>query len=103
MKIKNTILGGVLVAALAISSSAIAQSSSGSGSSNDGARGGSSGADRGDRGGELNHDNDLQGAENSSARHYRRHATPVGDVGIGEPTNPNNSFIESRELLRDRH
>lgn len=100
MKVKSVILSAIMLGAFAISPIYAV----GSGSS--GEHGGASDHDRdptgADRsGGEMNHDNDLQGSENSARRHHRHHATPVNDVGVGEPSNPNNSFNASKELLRD--
>lgn len=98
MKTKKIILSMLLAAAFAISNVAYATSSGDHAGGADHGRD-PSGADR--SGGELNHDNDLQGAEISSHKLHRRHATPVSDLGIGEPTNPHNSYIQSREYMRN--
>lgn len=93
MKSKIIILSALIVAAFAISPAYATESSSSSG------HGGASdhdrdpsGADR-DGGGERNFDRDNEDYE----------GTPIEEVGIGEPTDPDSSYIQSRELLRDRH
>ncbi len=106
MKVKSTILSALLVAGFAISSVTSASTNGGGDGNGGGASSRDGGADHGgadhdNAHGEQNHDNDLQSAENSSRRHHRRHATPVSEVGIGEPTNPNNSYNESKDMMRD--
>ncbi len=102
MKIKSTILSALLIAGFAISTSALADRSGGGGSSSRDGGSDHGGIDHGDNGhGEQNNDRDMQSAENSSRSHHRRNATPVSQIGVGEPSNPNNSYNQSKELLRD--
>lgn len=62
---------------------------------NDGSR------DRSNDHGEMNHDNDLQGAEESSDAMTRRGGTPIQSIDVGVPSDPDYSYNKNKEEMRN--
>jgi hypothetical protein len=101
MKIKSTILSTILVALFAMTSVAYAESKGGC--HDGGGSGGGMGDNTRERGdpssrgqGELNHDNDTQGAEISS-QNQRTGGHSLGSISKGEPRDPGYSYNRTRQ------
>ncbi|MBI2792280.1 MAG: hypothetical protein HYX61_09990 [Gammaproteobacteria bacterium] len=60
-----------------------------------------SSGDRSGEYGEMNHDNDLQGAEASSDAMTRRRGTPIQSIDVGVPSDPDYSYNKNREEMRN--
>ncbi|MBS0288676.1 MAG: hypothetical protein JSS07_01400 [Proteobacteria bacterium] len=98
--IRTAMLSTIFIALLGIGvDAASANGSDGGGRGHAGGRTGGGSHDGGD-GAEQNHDNDLQSGEWSS-QNQRRNATNLDDVGIGEPTDPDNGYNKAKEYLRE--